>query len=154
LSLYSNIKKSTTTSGASSIGSADHAPDDEKFSTTMKEQNFNFIIDGKHQIMYSTFYSHQKGFAKSRKKEPDNFGHYNSKTRLSNNIFSDRVRRDNMSECRGRKDHEGKTSRSVLHDLVFAQECALLVLFLYLRYEENLGGRAGYPKKILEFMLW
>jgi hypothetical protein len=32
----------------------------------------------------------------------------------------------NMSECRGRKDYEGKTSRSVLHGLVFAHECALL----------------------------
>jgi hypothetical protein len=104
--------------------------------------------------MYSTFYSRQEGFAKSRKKKPDNFGHYNSKTRLLNNIFSDRVRRDNMSECRGRKDHEGKTSGSVLHGLVFTQECALLVLFPYLRYEENLGGHCGYTKKILEFMLW
>jgi hypothetical protein len=34
-----------------------------------------------------------------------------------------------MSECRGRKDHEGKTSGSVLHGLVFAHECALLVNF-------------------------
>jgi hypothetical protein len=34
-----------------------------------------------------------------------------------------------MSECHGRKDHDDKTSGSVLHVLVFAQECALLVLF-------------------------
>jgi hypothetical protein len=34
-----------------------------------------------------------------------------------------------MFECRGRKDHEVKTSGSVLHGLVFAQECTLLVLF-------------------------
>jgi hypothetical protein len=52
-----------------------------------------------------------------------------------------------MSECRGRKDHEGKTSGSVLHGLIFTQECALLVIFLYPRYEENPGGRVGYPKK-------
>jgi hypothetical protein len=32
-----------------------------------------------------------------------------------------------MSECRGRKDHEGKTSGSILHGLVFAHEFALLV---------------------------
>jgi hypothetical protein len=38
-------------------------------------------------------------------------------------------RRDNMLECRGRKDHEGKTSGSVLHGLVYAHECALLVNF-------------------------
>jgi hypothetical protein len=34
-----------------------------------------------------------------------------------------------MLECRGRKDHEGKTSGFVLHGLVFAHECALLVNF-------------------------
>jgi hypothetical protein len=34
-----------------------------------------------------------------------------------------------MSEYHGHKDHEGKTSGSVLHDLVFAHECALLVNF-------------------------
>jgi hypothetical protein len=51
-----------------------------------------------------------------------------------------------MSECRGRKDHEGETSGSVLHGLVLAQECALLVIFPYPRYEENLSGRTGYPK--------
>jgi hypothetical protein len=55
------------------------------------------------------------------KQEPDNFGYYNSQTRLSKNIFSDRVRRDKMSECCGRKDHEGETAGSVLHGLVFAQ---------------------------------
>jgi hypothetical protein len=38
-------------------------------------------------------------------------------------------RRDRMLECHGRKDHEGKTSGSVLHGLVYAQECALLVNF-------------------------
>jgi hypothetical protein len=32
-----------------------------------------------------------------------------------------------MLECRGHKDHEGKTSGSVLHGLVYAHECALLV---------------------------
>jgi hypothetical protein len=34
-----------------------------------------------------------------------------------------------MLECRDRKDHEGNTSGSVLHGLVFAHECALLVNF-------------------------
>jgi hypothetical protein len=34
-----------------------------------------------------------------------------------------------MSECRGRKDHEAKTLGSILHGLVFAHECALLVNF-------------------------
>jgi hypothetical protein len=44
-------------------------------------------------------------------------------------IFSDRILHDNMSECRDRKDHEGKTSGSALYGLVFAHECALLVNF-------------------------
>jgi hypothetical protein len=66
----------------------------------------------------------------SEKKQPDNFGYCNSQTRLSTKIYSlDRVRCDNMLECRGRKDHEGKTSGSVLHGLVFTHECALLVNF-------------------------
>jgi hypothetical protein len=43
------------------------------------------------------------------KQEPENFGHYNSQTRLSKNTFSDRICRDKMSECSGRKDHEGET---------------------------------------------
>jgi hypothetical protein len=34
-----------------------------------------------------------------------------------------------MLECRDHKDLEGKTSGSVLHGLVFAHECALLVNF-------------------------
>jgi hypothetical protein len=34
-----------------------------------------------------------------------------------------------MLECHDRKDHEGKTLGSVLHGLVYAHECALLVNF-------------------------
>jgi hypothetical protein len=34
-----------------------------------------------------------------------------------------------MSECHDRKDQEGKTSGPILHGLVFARECALLVNF-------------------------
>jgi hypothetical protein len=34
-----------------------------------------------------------------------------------------------MLEYHGRKDHEGKTSGSILHGLVYAHECALLVSF-------------------------
>jgi hypothetical protein len=37
--------------------------------------------------------------------------------------------RDKKLECCGRKDHEGKTSGSVLHGLVYTYECALLVNF-------------------------
>jgi hypothetical protein len=37
-------------------------------------------------------------------------------------------RHDKKLECRYRKDHKGKTSGSVLHGLVYAHECALLVI--------------------------
>jgi hypothetical protein len=34
-----------------------------------------------------------------------------------------------MLECHGCKDHEGKTSGSVLHALVYAHECTMLVIY-------------------------
>jgi hypothetical protein len=34
-----------------------------------------------------------------------------------------------MLECHGRKDHEGKALGSILHGLIYAHECALLVSF-------------------------
>jgi hypothetical protein len=34
-----------------------------------------------------------------------------------------------MLECRGRKDHQGKTSGSILQGLVYTHECALLVIY-------------------------
>jgi hypothetical protein len=45
------------------------------------------------------------------------------------------------------KDHEGKTSRSVLHGLVYAYECALLVNFRIHDAMKNLDGRTRYPEK-------
>jgi hypothetical protein len=51
-----------------------------------------------------------------------------------------------MFECRGHKDHEGKTSGSVLHGLVYAHECTLLVNFRIYDAKKNPGGRTGYPK--------
>jgi hypothetical protein len=44
------------------------------------------------------------------------------------------------------KYHEGKTSGSVLHDLVYAHECALLVNFYIHDAKKNPGGRTGYRK--------
>jgi hypothetical protein len=43
-------------------------------------------------------------------------------------------------------DHEGKTPGSVLCDLVYAPECALLVIFRVNDAKKNPGGRTGYPK--------
>jgi hypothetical protein len=45
------------------------------------------------------------------------------------------------------KDHEGKTSGSILHGLVYAHECALLVNFRIHDAKKNPGGRTGYPEK-------
>jgi hypothetical protein len=44
------------------------------------------------------------------------------------------------------KDHEGKTSGSVLDGLVYAPECALLVKFRVHDAKKNSGGRTGYPQ--------
>jgi hypothetical protein len=52
-------------------------------------------------------------------------------------------RRDKKLECRGRKDHEGKTSGSILHGLVYAHKCALLVNFRIHDAKKNPGGRTG-----------
>jgi hypothetical protein len=52
-----------------------------------------------------------------------------------------------MLECHGRKDCEGKTSGSILHGLVYAHECALLVSFCIHDMKKIPGGRTGYPKK-------
>jgi hypothetical protein len=45
------------------------------------------------------------------------------------------------------KDHEGKTSGSVLDGLVYAYECALLVIFHIHDAKKNPCGRNGYPEK-------
>jgi hypothetical protein len=54
---------------------------------------------------------------------------------------------DKKLECHDRKDHEGKTSGSVLHGLVYAHECALLVNFRIHDAKKNLGGHTEYPEK-------
>jgi hypothetical protein len=45
------------------------------------------------------------------------------------------------------KDHEDKTSESVLHGLVYAYECALLVNFCIHDAKKKPGEHTGYPKK-------
>jgi hypothetical protein len=54
-------------------------------------------------------------------------------------------RRDKKLECHDY--HEGKTSGSILHGLVYAHECALLVNFCIHNAKKNLSGRTGYPEK-------
>jgi hypothetical protein len=55
--------------------------------------------------------------------------------------------RDKKLECHDHKDHERKTSGSVLHGLVYTHECALLVNFRIHDAKKNPGGRTGYPEK-------
>jgi hypothetical protein len=43
-------------------------------------------------------------------------------------------------------DHEGKTLGSILRGLVYAPECALLVIFHIYDGKKNPSGRTGYPK--------
>jgi hypothetical protein len=45
------------------------------------------------------------------------------------------------------KNREGKTSGSVLHGVVYAHECALLVNIHIYDAKKNPSGRTGYPKK-------
>jgi hypothetical protein len=52
--------------------------------------------------------------------------------------------RDKKLECHDY--HEGKTSGSVLHGLVYAHECTLLVNFCIHDAKKNPGGRTGYPE--------
>jgi hypothetical protein len=101
-----------------------------------------------HLMRKSTIHSHREGFATSWRKQPKDFGYWNSQTKLPTNIMILKPRhRDKKLECRGRKDHEGKTSRSVLHGLVYAHECALLVNFRIHNMKKNPGGCTRYPKK-------
>jgi hypothetical protein len=59
-----------------------------------------------------------------------------------------------MFEYRDLKDHEGKTSGSILHGLVFSQECALLVNFCTHDMKKIPADALGTTKNKLEFMLW
>jgi hypothetical protein len=130
-------KYSTIALGATPIGTTDRAPDVENHRLLQsKGVKFDSIYEWQTPDNTLGVLLPSREIYK-KKEEPDNFGYYNNQTRLSKNTFLDRVHRDNMSECRGRKDHEGKTSGSVLHGLVFTRECALLVLFLYPCYEKK-----------------
>jgi hypothetical protein len=53
-----------------------------------------------------------------------------------------------MSECHDRKDHEDKTSGSVMCGLVLAQEYALLEFLHIDDTMQNPDKRVGYPLKI------
>jgi hypothetical protein len=100
LSLYQ--KNLTIASGATPIGSAGHAPDeDETINFASKEGNYGTHIGVNYLLhcqrinirhWYSLIHSHQEGFTTSRRKQPEDFEHWNSQTRLTIKLwFSRRV---------------------------------------------------------------
>jgi hypothetical protein len=64
LSLYSS-KKFDYSLGATPIGSAGHAPDEDENIGSNAGVKIDFIIGGKHLIINSTFHSHREGFVTS-----------------------------------------------------------------------------------------
>jgi hypothetical protein len=81
-------------------------------------------------------------------KQPKDFGYWNSQTRLTiNSWFSSRVVAIKSLNAVVVKDHEGKTSGSILHGLVYAHECAPVVNFRIHDAKKNPSGRTGYPEK-------
>jgi hypothetical protein len=89
---------------------------------------------------YSLIHSHWEGFTTSRGKTTRRIWVLKqpNKAHDKNMILKTR-HRDKKLECRGRKDHEGKTSGSVLHGLVYAHKCALLVNFRIHDAKKNPG---------------
>jgi hypothetical protein len=74
LSLYLN-NNSIIASGATPIGSIGRAPDEDGNVASSTGVKIDFIIGGKHQIINSTFHSHQEGFTTKLRKQHDDFGH-------------------------------------------------------------------------------
>jgi hypothetical protein len=114
--------------GATPIGSAGHAPyEDGNIGYDRRVKNWLHhrwqTPDNKFDISLPS-----GGICDKLRRQPNDFGHGNSQTRLTIKFWcSSHIRRDKMLECYGCKDHEGKTSGSVLHGLACAHECALLV---------------------------
>jgi hypothetical protein len=97
---------------------------------------------------YSLIHSHPEGFSTSRRKQPEDFGYWNSQTRLTTKLwFSSCVVAINSLNAMVVKDHEGKTSGSVLYGLVYAHECTLLVNFRIHNAKKNPSGCTGYLEK-------
>jgi hypothetical protein len=95
-------KNSTIASGATPIGIAGRAPDEDEINNfASKEGNYGTHIGANYQLhcqrinirhWYSLIHSHREGFTTSRRKQPKDFGHWNSQTRLTTKLwFSSRV---------------------------------------------------------------
>jgi hypothetical protein len=118
-------KLSTIASGATLIGSTGRAPDDDREYGLLTSRIIDFIVG-----INSLLHSHREGSATSRRKTTLRFWVLEQPNKAHDKLMILKLHhRDKKLECHGRKDHEGKTSGSVLHGLVYAYECALLVNF-------------------------
>jgi hypothetical protein len=118
LSLYP--KKMTIASGASPIGSASRAPnEDEIINLAIKKGNYGVHNGANYWLhcqqinirhWYSLIHSHWEGFTSSQRKQPKYCGYWNSQTRLTTKLwFSSRVIVIKSLNAMIVKDHEGKT---------------------------------------------
>jgi hypothetical protein len=89
----------------------------------------------------------RNNYAHASKKRTRRFWVFQQPNKALEIKFSDRVHHDKMSGCHDRKDHEDKTSGSILHGLVPAQECTLLVFFCINDTEKILADALGTLKK-------
>jgi hypothetical protein len=140
-------KNSIIASGATPIGSTGHAPDEDGKYWLLIRRIIDFIVGNIKQIN-SLLHSHREGFAISWRNITQRFWVLKQLNKAHDKLIILKPhRRDKKLECHGRKDHEGKTSGSVLCGLVYAHECVLLVNFHIHDAKKNPDGRTRYPKK-------
>jgi hypothetical protein len=151
-------KNLTIASGATPIRSAGRTPDeDEIINFAIKKGTYGVPIGENYRLhcqrinirhWYSLIHSHRKGFTTSQRKQPEDFRYWNNQTRMMTKLwFSSRVVMIKSLNAMIVKDQEGKTSGSVLHDLVYAHDCALLANLCIHDAKKNPGGHTGYPEK-------
>jgi hypothetical protein len=102
----------------------------------------------KYQRRNLLFHSHREGFVTNWRKTTQRFWVLKLPNKAHDKLMTLKPHHhDKKLECHDRKDHEGKTSGSVLHGLVYAHECALLVNFHIHDAKKNPGGCTGYLEK-------
>jgi hypothetical protein len=109
--------------------------------TDSREINYRTCIGANYRLYcqninighcYSLVHSYREGFASSRARTTQRFWVMKQPNKAQDKIIILKPRsRDKKLECHDY--HEGKTSGSVLHGLVYAHECALLVKIPYPR---------------------
>jgi hypothetical protein len=122
---------STIPWGATPIGSAGRVPDEnEVINHASKDRSYRTCIGAKYRLpcqkinichYYSLIHSHREGFASSRARTTRRFWVMKQPNKAQDKIVILKPRcRNKKLECHDY--HEGKTSGSVLHGLVYAHE--------------------------------